>query len=462
MSVIFITEIVLLAIAVILQLKSFNHTAGKIREMRDFFPLESQILIRTLDGKQYANIVKVADAKLSSGFTKVILNINRYLDKSRGSVEGALGIVNNIISREKNKIEEEIESQLSGPLYIGLGATLIGIIFGIYHLTSATAEVDIAELSNEAVNGLFKSVMFAVGVSLIGLILVIINTNYNYKTAKLQSGHNEGDILSKIEIELLPTVTDSTASAIYSLRENLTKFNYEFGKNLNSYKDNFGMINDNLKSQERVLQLLSKNNLAETAKELAVILKDVGKVASNFKIYQDYQLELIESFDKTRSITDNYNETLESFEDFNEKLTDLGTYVESQTTFNKQFQQFLENNFPDDQSAKEIYNQQWREIGNKLIKDIAVNSAHVTNYFDSVNSEMTKFSKNNSSFFESFAGFKNTIDVLIKNSEMSYKAFDMTHQNMQKLHESVQSQSKNISELTKTIKSSINNQVTNE
>src|SRR5690606_16701596 len=202
---------------------------------------------------------------------------------------------------------------------------------------------------------------------------VIINTNFIYKRAKVKTDSNEADLLSKIEIELVPNVAESTASAIYSLREHLTQFNKEFSRNLDNYKDNFSLMNDNLKTQEQILKLLEKSNLAETAKELAVVLKDIEGVSNNFKIFKDYQQELISSFGETKEITQQYNQTLQSYEGFNTKLDQLTDSIESNTAFNTEFRKFLSNNFPNDKSALEIYDSQWREVGKRLIKDIAEN-----------------------------------------------------------------------------------------
>jgi hypothetical protein len=348
-------------------------------------------------------------------------------------------------------LENTIESQISAPLYLGLAGTLVGICFGLAHLVLSTGQTDFSEISNSDINSLFISVAIAVFASLTGLLLVIINSNFRYKKAKLISDNLVNDFLSMIEIDLLPELSESTSSAVYSLRENLNNFNKEFGKNLNEYKANFGLINENLRRQEEVLKLLSKNNLAETAREIAVILQDIQSVADNFK--RSYQKELLTVFSQSKEIAGEFNQTLESFTDFNSKLSSLNDHIESQTVFNNQFQTFLSNNFPESQSAREIYNKQWRDVGTKLIKDIAESSKLVSDYFNTINGEIVKFSSSNQSFFTGFKDFKSSIDVLIKNSELSYKAFEKTHQNMAQLGDGIKSQNNSIVELSRAIKS---------
>jgi archaellum component FlaC len=446
-------ELIILAVAVYLQFMAFFSTIKDIKQIKLLFPEVTALSIDIPIDKQNINVMKKKEIPLSKGFTKVVLKINSFLDNTKGSTEGSMGIFSNLIKREKIKLEDKIESQLSAPLYIGLGGTLVGIVFGVFHLVTATKNADIAELNNEAINGLFLAVGSAVIVSLIGLILVSVNSNYIYKTAKVACDNKEADILSFLEIDLLPYVSESSASAIYSLRENLTQFNKEFGRNLDVYKTNFGLINENLKNQERVLTLLSKNNLAETAKEIANMLSDIDSVAKNFKVFKDYQVQLINSFEQTKEVSTQFNATLDSFSDFNTKLDNMASFIELQTSFNKQFQEFLSNNFPESESAREIYSTQWREIGNKLIHDIGNNSKHITSYFETVNNEVNKFASNNSSFFESFSGFRHAIEVLIKNSEMSYKAFDTTSKNMRSMGDAIKDQGNSISELVKTVKS---------
>src|SRR5690606_15989667 len=146
---------------------------------------------------------------------------------------------------------------------------------------------------------------------------------------------------------------------------------------------------------------LNKSNLGETAKELAIILKDVQAVSENFKVFKDYQIELFKSFDSTISISTEYNKTIAAFEDFNDRLDLLMSSIESNTQFNKDFSNFLTQNFPDSHSAKAIYAEQWKLVGDKLIKDIAKNSSNITQYFENVSKEVEKFASKNNSFYES-------------------------------------------------------------
>lgn len=449
----FVIELILLTVAVCLQAMAFINTIKDIEQFKLLFPEVTGLKIDIPDGKNNVNVMKKIEIPLSKGFTKVILKINSFLNNSKGSADGSMGIFSNLIKREKIKLEDKIESQLSAPLYIGLGGTLVGIVFGVFHLVTATKNTDITELNNEAINGLFIAVGSAVVVSLIGLVMVSFNSNYVYKKAKVACDNKESDILSFLEIDLFPYVSESSASAIYSLKENLNQFNREFGKNLDTYKTNFGLINENLKNQEKVLALLSKNNLAETAKEISVMLKDIESVANNFKVFKNYQIALIDSFEQIKGISKEFNQTLNSFGDFNDKLNNLGSLIESQTAFNVKFEKFLGQNFPENESAKEIYSKQWREVGDKLIQDIGSNAKHVTNYFESVNGEVNKFASNNKSFFESFSGFKTAIEILIKNSEMSFKAFDITNKNLQNMGDAIKTQNSNVSELVKAVKS---------
>ena len=77
----------------------------------------------------------------------------------------------------------------------------------------------------------------------------------------------------------------------------------------------------------------------------------------------------------------------------------------------------------------------------------------VSDYFNTINGEIVKFSSSNQNFFNGFKDFKGSIDVLIKNSELSYKAFEKTHQNMAQLGEGIKSQNNTIVELSRVIKS---------
>jgi|GEM_PF-4245458 hypothetical protein len=442
-------EFAILGIIVFLQFKSFIETYVSINDFKRLFPNENTLEISISPRFR----VKAKEEKgLHEDFKNILKNIDKFLLNTKGSIEGSKQILENIIDRTKYKHEDKIESQLSAPLYLGLCGTLIGICFGLFHLIQATGNEDIADLSSEAINGLFQSIGYAIAVSLIGLLMVIVNSNFKYKTVKVKVDTLESNIKSRLEVELIPNVADTTASAIYDLKEHLNLFNKEFSKNLVQYKDNFNLIGDNLKAQEKVISLLSNGSFTNSVKAITVLLKDIQLVSENFETYKAYQQELIKSFDTTLKVTDTYNNTLNQFEGFNTRLEILTESIDSNTSFNKQFSKFLTNNFPDDKSAKEIYHQQWKEVGDRLIKDIAVNGKNVTKYFADVNNEIANFSESNNNFFENFSGFKQAIEVLIKNSEMSYIAFQNTQDNIKNVQNSIVDHNEILNELTSVIR----------
>ena len=127
----------------------------------------------------------------TEGKNEVISNIkkaiNTYLINNYGAAVN-FSIIKDIVDREIEVKDEDITQSVTLPLYLGLAATMIGIIFGLFSMP----DLDGDGFSN-GVNALIGGVKIAMIGSLSGLACTTYLSSFAYKNSKriVQKDKNE-------------------------------------------------------------------------------------------------------------------------------------------------------------------------------------------------------------------------------------------------------------------------------
>ena len=104
--------------------------------------------------------------------------INNYLINNFGSAVN-YSIIKDIIEREIDTKDHQISQLIPIPLYLGLAATIIGIIFGLIAMPGMGGET----VNLSAVDILINGVKIAMFASLSGLFWTILLSSYVYSKA---------------------------------------------------------------------------------------------------------------------------------------------------------------------------------------------------------------------------------------------------------------------------------------
>lgn len=108
-------------------------------------------------------------------FDEIKKAINNYLSNNKGSVSD-FHLMKDIVDRNCDAKEEEINTQIPVPLYLGLMGTMIGILVGIGYLVvsgelSALFDVEDGHSGIEGVKALLGGVALAMISSILGIFL---------------------------------------------------------------------------------------------------------------------------------------------------------------------------------------------------------------------------------------------------------------------------------------------------
>ncbi len=243
-------------------------------------------------------LVQVPDTD-NSILANIVSSINTYLLKNRG-IASDFNLIKDIVERNCDASDEEINTLLPIPLYLGLMGTMLGIIAGLGYMifTDFDTLFGIAEKTkqnNDGIRILMGGVGLAMISSFIGLLFTVIASGIFYKGAKAKVEGLKNIFFSFIQTDLLPIISQNVASGMYALQANLMKFNDKFERNIGDFNHVLSQILTSFNSQVELMHELKRINVAELATANITVLRELRTSTKEFEKFNIY-LQQVNSF----------------------------------------------------------------------------------------------------------------------------------------------------------------------
>lgn len=339
---------IIIAIVVVLvyfQLRVFGDNRKLIKEVRSLFPSSKYLSVmqisitskeednafETEDNVENIKVSQIASTDSSKNlgvFQNILDSINNYLYKNKGAVSDFM-LIKDIVERNCDSKEEEINTQTPIPLYIGLMGTMIGIIVGIGRIALLGGGFS-AFINNpqQAIGELMGGVAIAMLASLIGIILTTYSS-LESKTSKTKLEADKNGFYSWVQAELLPVLSGNMANTLQLLQQNLTSFNLSFSSNIgrmeNALKETSGSFEDQL----RILELLKNLDIKRMATANVTILQQFEKSTANFQQFATYMSQTSTYLQAVRQLNDKVGQYMEQ----TSALTNLANYFQEENDY---------------------------------------------------------------------------------------------------------------------------------
>ena len=287
----------------IFQFRSFRSTREKVRRYKSiFFGRNSTYLY-----KKEENKIDTTDNK-NSTLSTIFDSINGYLVKNKGAVSD-FHLIKDIVDRNTYVAEDEIQTQIPVPIFLGLMGTMTGIIVGILILIlfgGLDALFTITD-TNAGLEGV-KALLGGVGVAMItGIVGIFFNTlsTREFRNAKIEVERNKNTFLSWIQAELLPNLSNDTSSALVEMTKNLSNFNNTFSGNSQELRGILDKINTSYSLQANMVERINKLNVNKIATinlelydKLINCTNEIGKLGEYLQNINQYQANTTEAIEK--------------------------------------------------------------------------------------------------------------------------------------------------------------------
>ncbi len=317
MTTVEIVGFIIIIVCSFFQFKFLKSTRKALNVFKDIFP-ESKHL--DVDINEYTQQVKgIKTAYKNPVFKTIIASLNEYLENNQGAVVD-FNLMKDIIERNSDAVEEEIDSQISLPINIGLMGTMAGIIFGVISLVSSGVLNQLVQGSASDINGII-TLLEGVGIAMVTSIIGIVISTYltiSFKLAKKEVEEEKNTFLTWIQSKLLPKLSSDFASVINEMTLRLGVFNESFSSNVSEINTILEEVRDTTRGQVDLLKTVEQlkiNKIATANIAVYEKLKDctdeIGALGEMLSASKDY----VKSVTKLNDKLDKSDERIKTIEE---------------------------------------------------------------------------------------------------------------------------------------------------
>lgn len=309
------------------------------------------------------NIIE-SDVKTSYIFDNILYSINNYLIRNRGAASD-FNLIKDIVERNTDAVEEDINLSVGVPLYLGLMGTMMGIVIALFHMPDLGVSLGTQQTGQQLDEGiamLIGGVKIAMIASFVGLMLTTINSGGVFKGSRSYSEARKNDFYTFIQIELLPLINQGLASTLESLQRNLLKFNSEFSVNLQGLTGIFDASRKSIKEQKELLDALDKAKVSEMTRYNVAVLKQLDVSVSQFERFNGYLTNVTQFVENSQLIVNKTNELLARTDNFK----NIADNVEDKLNQSQLLLNFLADHFHKLEEHKDLTNNAVAVVGHSI------------------------------------------------------------------------------------------------
>lgn len=216
---------------------------------------------------------------------EIVSTLNNYL-RTNGNSASDFQLMKDIVERNCEAKDNEIQSLTPIPIYCGLAGTMAGIVIG---LVSLIGSGDIRDMlspgsvaAGESIGSLLFDVALAMGCSMLGILLTAVNTvNARDSRAKCEAGMNS--FLSWLQTNLLPQMTSDAGSALALMTKSLNEFNKSFSENASQLKNALKSVGDVSRQQNELINSIHKLDLFQLTAKNAELFNTLNRCVEQIK-----------------------------------------------------------------------------------------------------------------------------------------------------------------------------------
>jgi len=320
----------------------------------------------TTEGEETANekvTISIIECKKqqSPAFLQILSSLNNYLIRNHGAATD-FHLVKDIVERNIDAMEEDINLTISIPIYLGLMGTMAGIIIGLFNIPDLSFVLDGSAKDAQLTTGislLINGVKVAMVASFTGLFLTILNSGSVFKGSRNLVERRKNELYTFVQTELLPVLNQSLGSTLVSMQRNLQLFNDKFTVNLDRLSGIFNANYEAIAAQEKVLSMMEKIDISQVAKFNINVLKELNYSVEKLQQFNSYLTNLNLFVDSSQRLTFRAEELLHRTMNFEEIAADLAERLND----SKQLMEYLTLHFKNLEQHKTYVQGAIAEVG---------------------------------------------------------------------------------------------------
>jgi len=315
-----------LVVCIILwQLLAFIKNESRIKRLRKFFATQAGSTVDTnTEGDTIIN-----NNSGSKEFQSTLMDLNLYLLKNKSKTFD-YHIIKEIVNRNVQSLEDEVDTMLSTPLYLGLMATILGIAIGVvsFAWNDLSQLLSGENLSSDGIRTLLTDVGIAMIASFVGVLATKTSTSH-FNTAKVAMLKDKNSFLTWIQTELMPNLTDDMMGAVLKMTSDLNSFNNTFSANTKELRETLKTVSDNYEGQIEILNAIERIKITKVAQANIDIYDKLHGCTDELEKLFYYIANSEEYLAKVKEL----NESIGKVEERTKLFEELGNYFKKNSKY---------------------------------------------------------------------------------------------------------------------------------
>ncbi|TXD53118.1 MULTISPECIES: hypothetical protein [unclassified Polaribacter] len=368
--------------------------------------------ILTFEGEEgVVNITYLQYNNKSRVLATMVKYINVYLIKNKGATID-FHLIKDIVDKHTETSQNEIENRIPAPLYLGLAATMLGIIIGLF-------SVNFNANSNalNAIQPLINGVKWAMSASVIGLIITTVFSIKIYKDAQVEADEEKSEFLSKLQSELMPKMATGKMPEVAILSDKLDVFARNTSSSISQLDAIVRNTSNTVEREQQLIRDIRKLDVAKITSANVQVFSELDNMMDSFKNFANYYNKLNSSMEGTTDLVSKLQRFISSTENINIVLEGIKKNIEESnvatTFFNTHIQSF--------ERYGDAVNEAVINADSKMTKAISELGRLTEEQFNSFNEAIANFdSKLSTAFTHSIEKFMEAMDAQILRTEMAF------------------------------------------
>ncbi len=383
-------EIIVVCLFLFIQVSFFFWTFVKIRTLATIIPEKSSLNVDANNNVLETNVQE------NPFFSKILSSLNEYLNRNRGAVVD-FNLMKDVVERNVDAIEEEINLTVGVPLYLGLMATITGIIVALFNMPNivdlgiSLGSQDTGKALDQGIGTLIGGVKIAMIASFVGLLLTVLNSGVFLRISKSRLEARKNDFYTFIQTELMPVVNQDFNSTLSTLQRNLFEFNREFSTNFSKLNSEFSVNLSQLggffrasieaiKHQKELLDSINKTKVSEMMKYNLKVLEQIDTSLVKLDQFNRYLGNLTSLVENSAELVNKTHELLNRTENFKQ----IAERIESNLSQSQRLLEFLSEHFRQLEEYKQHTRKTVADVGHSISEVFKELKELVQNTSDSV------------------------------------------------------------------------------
>ncbi|MBG7613169.1 hypothetical protein IU405_13020 [Polaribacter sp. BAL334] len=377
------------------------YNSGNIDEILSNLEEEGNITITYLDYKRNSKVLGT-----------IVKYINVYLIKNKGaSID--FHLIKDIVDKHTETIENQIENRIPAPLYLGLAATMIGIILGLFSVS-----FDGGSNALDSIQPLINGVKWAMSASVIGLIITTYFSIKVYKDAQTEADEEKSEFLSKLQSELMPKMAIGKLPEVSILSDKLDIFARNTIESITHLDYIVRTTSSTIEREQKLINDISKLDVAKITTANVEVFGQLDIMMDSFKNFANYYNQLNNSMNGTTELVKKLQHFIGTTENINAVLEGIKNNIETSnsatTFFNNHIQTFSKYG--------DAVNEAVVATESKMAKAINELGKLSQEQFNLFNEAIAGFdSKLSTAFLQSIEKFTKAMDDQILRTEQAYE-----------------------------------------